>query len=70
MFQRIKKLKPSNQAIFALLVGFSLIAFWRGTWGLMDIYLFPNNPLLSSLISIFVGFVVLTLTHYWTKEIT
>lgn len=69
MFHRIKKLKPFKQALFALLIGFAVVAFWRGAWGLMDIYIHPNNYELSSWISILVGLFILAVTHYWTKEL-
>lgn len=69
MFHRVKKLKPFKQAIFTLLIGFSVVAFWRGAWGLMDVYLFADNYALSSWVSIITGLVVLWLTHYWTREL-
>ncbi len=69
MLHRIKKLKPFKQALFTLLIGFSVVAFWRGAWGIMDTYLFPNNYELSSWISIFIGLIILYFTHYWTKEL-
>jgi hypothetical protein len=69
MFHRIKKLKPFKQAIFTLMIGFSVVAFWRGTWGLLDTYLLPNNYALSSWISVLMGLIVLGATHYWTKEL-
>lgn len=47
------------------LIGFAIVAFWRGTWGLMDIYLFPDNRLLSFLVSILLGVVIL----YSTKNL-
>jgi len=70
MFHRIKKLKPIKKALFTLLIGFSVVAFWRGAWGVLDIYLFPNSYELSSWISMLVGLIVLWLTHHWTKELT
>ena len=69
MLKRIKKLRPLKQALFALLIGTAVVAFWRGVWGIMDIYLFPKDPAMSFLISILFGLAVLAFTHYLTKEL-
>ena len=31
------------------------VAYWHGTWALLDLYIFPNNENLSSWISLFIG---------------
>ena len=59
-----------KQILFALLIGFAVISFWRGVWGLLDIYLLPNNQSASFWISIIIGIVILTATHYSVKELT
>ena len=69
MFHRIKKLKPVQQAVFTLLIGFAVVSFWRGAWGIMDVYLLPSSYELSSWISVLIGLIVLGMTHYWTKEL-
>jgi len=69
MLHRFKKLKPLEQALFFLLIGLSVVAFWRGAWGIMDTYLFPNNYELSSWVSILIGLIILYVTNYWTKEL-
>ncbi|CAH0396169.1 unnamed protein product [Bemisia tabaci] len=33
-----------------------VISYWRGTWFLMDIYLFPESPMRTALASIAIGF--------------
>ncbi len=54
--------KRSLRNIFyALLIAFAIISFWRGVWGLMDLYLFPNNYTLSLAISLLIGIVILYL---------
>ena len=45
--------------ILALIGVVAVVAVWRGLWGLMDIYLWPDNPKLSNWVSFIVGFVVL-----------
>lgn len=69
MFKNFKKLKYWQQALFALLIGVSVVAFWRGTWRIMDLYLFPNNLALSYGVPLVAGLLVLYLTHYLTKEL-
>ena len=58
-----------HKLIMAIGVGIAVVSFWRGTWGLMDIYLFPENPTLSFSASFLVGFIVLYLTHYIIREL-
>jgi hypothetical protein len=66
---RFSKLERGHKITFALLVGFAVIAFWRGVWGLLDIYLYPNNPELSFWTSIAIGLFILVATHYAVKEL-
>lgn len=54
-----------KKVFFTILLGFAIIAFWRGAWGLLDIYLFPNRLELSLWISIFIGIFIL----YSTKNL-
>ncbi|HDQ16854.1 MAG TPA: hypothetical protein ENN31_01900 [Candidatus Vogelbacteria bacterium] len=69
MLYRIRKLNAVKQLLFTLLIAFSVIFVWRGLKGLMDIYLFPGNPVLSYSLSLLFGLLVLYVTHYWTKEL-
>ncbi len=69
MIHTLKEMKPIKQALFALLIGVSVILFWRGAWGIMDVYIFPNNLVLSYSISIIVGLGILAVTHNWAREL-
>jgi hypothetical protein len=69
MLHRIKKMKTFKKALFTLLIGLSVVAFWRGAWGIMDIYLLPDNYELSYWVSIVMGLTILFITHYWTREL-
>lgn len=69
MLHRLKKLRASKQLFFTLLIAFSVIAVWRGLKGLMDLYLFSDNPVLSYCASLSIGLFILYITHYWTKEL-
>lgn len=43
--------------IFSSLVAApAVVGYWRGTWGLSDFYVYPNEPALSSFASIAIGF--------------
>lgn len=69
MFNKLNKMKLSHQTLFAIIIAFAVISFWRGIWGLMDVYLVPNNYVISSWISMFLGLGILVITHYVTKEL-
>lgn len=59
-----KKTKPLTLTIVSpLLTGIGLIAFWRGLWGLMDLYLFPENETISYFVSLSLGLLILYLVH-------
>jgi len=36
----------------------AVVSIWRGLWGLMDIYLWPNNPKRSNWASFIIGLVI------------
>ena len=57
--RRIKKV------LYTIVISFAIVSFWRGAWGLMDLYLFPNNYTLSLLVSVLIGLTIL----YTTKHV-
>lgn len=67
MFPKFKKEKHKHKALFAITVGVAIIAFWRGVWGLFDVYLLPSNYALSCWITIIIGLVILKISHYLYK---
>ena len=69
MLKKFKKLKVHHQILFAIIIGFAVISFWRGVWGLLDEYLFPNDYRFSLVVSLVMGIVILLLTHYVTEEL-
>ncbi len=69
MFRKISQMKLKHQTIFAVVIAFAVISFWRGVWGLMDEYLFPDNYQLSLWASLILGLAILVATHYVTKEL-
>jgi len=62
-------MKGHHRLIFALFIGFAVISFWRGAWGLLDEYLLPGNYRLSLWVSILLGITILLATHHATKEL-
>lgn len=70
MIKKIAKFKRRHKILFALLVGFSVVSFWRGAWGILDVYLFPDDYHLSSIASLAIGLSLLALTDYLVKELT
>lgn len=66
MFQKFRK---NHSNLNSIIIGTSIIMFWRGCWGLMDLYLFPDNEALSYIISIALGLLLLYLNDLRLKEI-
>ena len=54
-----------DKTIGALVIAFAVISFWRGLWGLWDVYVFPGNYVLSLWVSVVVGLMIL----FWNKRI-
>jgi len=54
-----------KKVFFTVLMAFAIVSFWRGVWGLMDLYLFPENLFLSFSLSVLIGIVLL----YSTKNL-
>jgi hypothetical protein len=69
MLARINKMKLHHQVVFAVVIAFAVISFWRGTWGLMDLYLFSHDYNLSLWASVVIGILILVATNYATKEL-
>ena len=66
IFRKMKKTHPN---INAIIVGLAIVIFWRGAWGLLDLYFFPGNETLSYIISIFLGLFLLFIDDFKLKEI-
>lgn len=54
---------------FTIIIAFAVVSFWRGVWGLMDEFLFPNDYLISSIVSVVIGIVILVITKYARREL-
>ena len=69
MFSRFRDMESHHQIIFAIIIAFAVVSFWRGVWGLMDLYIFPDNYNFSLWFSLFIGLGILSITNYVTKEL-
>lgn len=69
MLNKLNKFKRKHKIAFALVIGFAVVAFWRGAWGILDIFVFPNDYAISSIVSLIVGVGLLTLTDYIIEEL-
>lgn len=58
--------KQSNSFFRIILIAVSVVLFWRGAWGLMDLYVFPENELASYIMSLAAGLIIL----FFTRSIT
>lgn len=62
-----KKKSSPKHFVTILLTAFAVVLVWRGMWGIMDQYLFPDQPMLSYLISLLLGLFILWVDD---KELT
>jgi hypothetical protein len=49
--------------LVTLVAGTAIVVYWRGIWGLFDLYLLPENPALSYAASAAIGLATLLLVH-------
>jgi hypothetical protein len=70
MFEQLKNhpsiatFKETYPTANVIVVVVAIIAFWRGIWGLLDVILFPNSPMLSYVSSVVIGALVLYLDGF------
>lgn len=58
--KRVRKFRrdyDSNWNIFVVCI--AIVMIWRGIWQLLDMYIFPDSPLISNLICIGVWILIL-----------
>ena len=54
--------KREDPTWFYIILAFAVVCFWRGVWGLLDLYLLPSNSELSFWVSLILGFSILAFT--------
>lgn len=53
---------PKIKKTLRILIDFvGILILWRGTWGLLDLFIFPNNQLYSYLTSIVLGIILIAI---------
>ena len=68
MIKGFLELEAKHQTMLAIVLDFAVIAFWRGMWGLMDLYFFPYDYELSLWLSVVLGLIIVLTTHLVTKQ--
>jgi len=53
--------------LHTILIATAIVFFWRGAWGLMDLYLIPSNQVASMTVSLILGLIVLIITRSIVK---
>ena len=66
-FKKFRKNHTSNLNIFVVCV--SIIMIWRWIWNILDMYIFPNNPLVSNLICIVLWIIILLIDDWRLLEL-
>jgi len=64
----LKVLKRTHRNFYSIIVGSAIILYWRGIWGIIDTYLFPNNDLLSYTVSLILGIFLLWVNDFSLRE--
>ncbi|MBU0766962.1 hypothetical protein KKF55_04250 [Patescibacteria group bacterium] len=57
----------SHPVFHSILIGTAVVLFWRGMWGVLDLYLFPENEALSFVTSILLGILILLIHDGFRK---
>lgn len=63
------RMKKEYPLLHTTLVVIGVVMVWRGVWGLLDAYLFPEDPILSYSISILAGLILLFVDDFRLKEL-
>ena len=69
-YRKIKKFrKDNNSNLNTIVVCISVIMVWRWIWDLLDMYVFPNTPLLSDLLCIALWIAILLIDDWKLSEL-
>jgi hypothetical protein len=69
MFKNIRKFLAPRKNLRIIIDFLGIIIIWRGIWGLLDLFVFPGNQLLSYLVSIALGFILLLIDGNGLKDL-
>ena len=59
MIEELIKRTTFVDTLLILIGALAIVSFWRGIWGLMDIYLYPKSHVMSFTISVVMGLIAL-----------
>jgi hypothetical protein len=59
MFKNIRKFLKKRDRLSIILELLAAVAIWWGIWGILDLFVFPQNEFWSYLISIVLGFLII-----------
>jgi uncharacterized membrane protein len=65
----MRKWERKHPLLNTFIVLIAVILMWRGIWGLLDYYVFPENPVLSYVIGAAIGFLILILDDFELNEL-
>jgi hypothetical protein len=68
MLERIIEKTTIADAFIIFIAAFATVSFWRGIWGLMDLYLYPKDYKTSLIISVIIGLAVLFSIGFYKKR--
>ena len=69
MLEKIFEETELIDVVGIIIASLAIVSFWRGVWGLLDIYLFPANKILSCIASILIGLLILlAIASYKSKK--
>ncbi len=69
MIERICMAEKGQELMLGIAVSAAVVSFWRGIWLIMDLFLFPHNPHVSSFSSTIIGLAVIIFAHKVTKKL-
>lgn len=68
MLENILKKTNFTDVLIIIIASLAIVGIWRGVWGLMDIYLLPENSTLSFFVSIATGLAILFAIAFYGPE--
>lgn len=68
MLEKLVEKTTFADMFIIIITSLALVAFWRGAWGLLDLYLLPSNTELSLWVSVLFGLLVIFLIALYRKD--
>ncbi len=70
ILKKIRSFRKDNDSnLNTIIVCISVIMVWKGIWDLLEIYVFPNNPLVSNILCAVVWFAILLIDDWKLEEL-